>query len=239
MKSYSVTFTLPANVLPTLLGRRGSNIAKLRAENNIKIDIFENEKGGDASCSILGDLDACEVVKEMIMSQVEEISSKTEEYLKIPHHLHRVLIGRSGSQIKEIIDSFGGADKVQIRFPKSGIDSDLDLVTVICSPEIHASVKETLYSILLNTVGESFGILSFESAAFKESFAIPKSEIGYISGRNKQQLYDLMKKYGVTINIKAETKAECFLDILGNDGKENSIKECIKEIKVSFPFIIE
>lgn len=129
--------------------------------------------------------------------------------MRIPHYLHRALIGSSGIGIKKIIAHFGGPDKIKIQFPHSHDESDSDSVFI----QANRSSIESMIKVMEGIVAAVYlghGVdaldlnnLSADMTEFvDEEFYIPRSEVSRLLDRGGKVLLELESKYSVKVWIE-------------------------------------
>jgi transcription antitermination factor NusA-like protein len=214
--------------LSVVVGRRGSKIREIREKHAIKIDVVESIDN-IVNLTLNGDRIECLLAKNEIIQLSNDHSDLESCQINVPNYLHRFLIGPSGSIINEIVNNLGGPHKIQVKFPKSPDNGDLILIHA--NNEISELVKVALYKSLEESCGETKGCLEIDKASIKEDIAISKSELSFISGRQKQNFVQMMKSYNVTIRIE-ELENVTMLYVLGNEGMQSNVSSCLQEIKV-------
>lgn len=158
----------------------------------------------------------------------------------VPHYLHRYLIGPSGSVIRDIVERFGGVQKVDIKFPKTGIDTreSMNTVTISINGEhldsLLACFDETIVDALGADHESVFECISREGeGCVSERFLIGKSDAEFVVGRNGEVLVDMLRKHGVTVWATPQGKDTELLVVGGADMTKN-VSLCKKELLVFF-----
>jgi len=109
-------FTYPPQLTAQLIGTKGANINKLRAEFGVGIDLKEGQG------EIKGIQVAVDATKRKLDSQIKEHLDKAIEHLKIPQEFHSTIIGSGGGSVRKLETRYS----VRIMFPKSGREKDAD-----------------------------------------------------------------------------------------------------------------
>jgi predicted PilT family ATPase len=205
LNSFEKMFMVPQQALSQIVGRGGSNMVRIGQKHNVKID-FGVENDGLVECILRGPEEGCEAAQEMIMEIVKNVQDTIDLVVQIPIQLHRMIIGPSGSHIKEFINHFG-MDNVRANFPKGGLSSkeNYNAVTFTANESLHEEIKtkleESIASLLKST--KFPGIITPDVANTKAEVTIPKEDVNFVCGKSFETLVDLMKKYGVSIWLKS------------------------------------
>ncbi|KAL1920163.1 uncharacterized protein VTP21DRAFT_1309 [Calcarisporiella thermophila] len=189
----TTTLTVPARILPHVVGRSGSRINEIKDATNTRIDIVRKSEDEDASETVQifvqGSEKNLEEVRRQIMAIVEEQESLVTESLHIDPIFHKHLIGPGGNRIRDIVAKCGGdADRSAntVKFPRAGSQSD---EVVLKGPrEVVNRVREEIERIV-------------EEQRRKVTipvYIVPSEHAGII-GRNGQNLRELQARHNVDV----------------------------------------
>lgn len=113
-------FSYPPQLTAQLIGTKGANVNKLRAELGVGIDLKEGQG------EIKGIQVAVNAAKRKLDSQIKEHLDRAIERLKIPQEFHSTIIGSGGGSVRKLETRYG----VRIMFPRSGREKDADSADV-------------------------------------------------------------------------------------------------------------
>jgi len=142
-RSFAVRVSVNPEYHPKIIGRRGANIMKMRADYGVNIQLPKPGTGDEQDViTITGYEDKAEEAKQAILAIVNEYESMVRDDVEIDHRIHSYIIGRRGAEIKKIQQKFN----VELKLPKDG-DSNPDLVTIMGDEEGVADCKDHLLNI--------------------------------------------------------------------------------------------
>jgi len=142
-RSFVVRVSVNPEYHPKIIGRRGANIMKMRADFGVNIQLPKPGTGEEQDViTITGYEGKAEEAKQAILAIVNEYESMIREDVEIDHRIHSYIIGRRGAEIKKIQQKFN----VELKLPKDG-DANPDLVTIMGDEEGVADCKDHLLNI--------------------------------------------------------------------------------------------
>jgi polyribonucleotide nucleotidyltransferase len=127
-----------------LIGRDGSTINKIKSESGVQITMPANDGVSDL-IRIEGPPAGVATAKAALEAILKKLADSKAIDLIVEQRFHSQLIGHKGTNIKEIVEKFGG---ISINFPDSGKTSDIitlrgDKKNVdLCEKHIKAEVKK-------------------------------------------------------------------------------------------------
>jgi transcription antitermination factor NusA-like protein len=239
LNSFEVSFSVPQQALSQIVGRGGSNMSKMSQKHDVKID-FGVEKDGRVDCFLQGSEEACQTVKELILSIAKDVEDTLDLVIKVPLQLHRLIIGPSGNRIKEVLDSFG-SEKVRATFPKGGLNSkdDFNAIVFTANESIHNEIKEKLAECITTLIDSTTypGIVEPHNAAHSAEVAIFRDDIAFVCGKSFELLVELMKKYNVTPWILKQAPNQMIIRLCGMKTSSKQVELAKNEIMVSMRLI--
>ncbi|KAJ3291754.1 hypothetical protein HK104_005822 [Borealophlyctis nickersoniae] len=267
LHSFVVTFDLPKATLPHVVGRAGSKIMKLKEVYDVRIDFRDKEEGeamegAEVECTIEGTKDDCMEVKKSICETVDDMVGVVAYFkpfpartligmsdqvntetvtLQIPSYLHKNIIGPAGSNVRKVVEQFGGQDKVKIQFPKPNVDpqNTMDTVTIKANRKILPDIRREIEMLVSEALGggdvaagELISAGDDSLNIVEEIISIPKSDVARVVGRGGEGLKEVMKKSGVTIWVLDQEDEEnrVKVRIVGRQGKEEGIASAKADI---------
>ncbi|KAJ3109827.1 hypothetical protein HDU97_000057 [Phlyctochytrium planicorne] len=241
LKSFVLTFEIPKNVLPHIVGSQGARINKLKDECGIRVDFDDIEDNTTEVKVVLeGSRAGCLDAQKKIQEAVDDLVNVGNVDLPIPSYLHKDIIGPSGSRIKTVIDSFGGPEKVKVQFPPRGDGAipgvDPNIVTLKAHTRDIAKLRKAIEKLAAEVIGTEEKPISLinESEAIAESETqIPKSEISRIMGKGGDHIKDLIRKYHVNIWVTGEEEEgiDVTVRVVAKKSDEANVKKVIDEVK--------
>ena len=108
-RGHTMSFDFPQKYANFLIGKRGENIAKLRDEFDVEIQV------NDGKVEIKGPKAKAEGAKSRILSLAKRLEDETTHIIKIKPQYHREMIGAKGSQVNRLQDRYN----VRVQFPRS------------------------------------------------------------------------------------------------------------------------
>jgi len=140
--NHQIKVTIFKQLLKHVIGKNGTNINKIRAETDVRIDMKTSDAEGLDEITITGKKENCEKAKARIESIQNELANITEVEIIIPAKYHKSIIGQNGKLIRSISEECGGAI---IKFPQA--DKKSDKVSIRGLKEDVAKAKKSLIEL--------------------------------------------------------------------------------------------
>jgi polyribonucleotide nucleotidyltransferase len=138
--------------------------------------------------------------------------------MSVPVHLHRQIIGPSGTTVKKLIEEFGGPEKVNIQFPKStgSMSSSSDVITIKAHvglvPKIRAGIDRILNDFLsigpTSAATQSLAFSKLADSSIEVLVTVPNRDMGRIAGKGGDGLNEFMRKYSVGLWVLDDDGSE-------------------------------
>ncbi|KAH6579078.1 hypothetical protein BASA61_010491 [Batrachochytrium salamandrivorans] len=246
LRSFRLVLTFPRSALPHVVGRGGSRLAKLKEDLDARVDLNDDYDADLVECVIVGLQSECTVLKSRIESAIDKLINIGTVWVAIPSYLHRHIIGPSGSTIRNLIDATGGADQVKVNFPKQGDGTDENMVTVTAHSTAVDQVVDQLKQLVVQVVSTGGNgqadltkaeasrfteLHTLDNAVVVEKLLVPKSDISYVLGRNRDDLLGLMRKHGVTLWVVDDGASGLQIHIAGGAGTEKQVHQCLLDMQ--------
>ncbi|KAG2417587.1 hypothetical protein HFD88_008806 [Aspergillus terreus] len=110
--SYSATVSVAQSQIPSLIGQRGREMDKLRADTGAQIDVPSANDAPDASgrveIKIKGTKKEVEEAKKILQQRSKEFDSIVTKTIDVDKKHHKSLIGGGGANIRKIVADAGG-----------------------------------------------------------------------------------------------------------------------------------
>ena len=108
-RGHTMSFEFPQKYANVLIGKKGENVAKLREEFDVDIQVK------DGKVEIKGPKAKAEVAKSKILALAKKLEDEITYVLKIKPQYHREMIGAKGSQVNRLQNRYN----VRVQFPRS------------------------------------------------------------------------------------------------------------------------
>ncbi|KAI1912461.1 hypothetical protein LOZ61_003291 [Ophidiomyces ophidiicola] len=124
--SFSGTVSVAQSQVPSLIGQRGREMDKLRAETGAQIDVPSINDATDASgrveIKIKGTKKQVEDARKLLLQRAKEFDETVTKSISVDKKHHKALIGGGGANIRKIIIECGGPDDGtaarMVKFPR-------------------------------------------------------------------------------------------------------------------------
>ncbi|KAG8181791.1 hypothetical protein JTE90_000083 [Oedothorax gibbosus] len=125
LKSFKVTFDVDPVHHPKIIGRAGANVNKIRKDFDVNINCPDRDLESESAVTIIGYEKNVLEAQEHILKLVQEQENMYKEEVTIDNRIHSRIIGSRGRNVRQIMDQY----KVDIRFPRSGEDPDIVIIS--------------------------------------------------------------------------------------------------------------
>lgn len=226
---FSTSVNVPAFVLSRIIGKGGANLKALKDEFGVSIDVADNSKDLDktdklvnSEITIKGLKRNVEAAKAKLSALAKKLADDTLVRLRIEKQYHKRIIGPSFSSINRLQEKYN----VAIRFPSenssnfSDAPKSQDEVTIRGLSRNVAKAQEELMQLY-----------HFEKEnGFKSTVQIPKAAIGFVIGKNGENIKDISDATGAEIVFRDRNEDSEFaeVDIIGSKA---GLKEATQKLQ--------
>jgi len=205
-----------------IIGKAGSNIARIKNETGTSINIPPDTEKSDI-IRIEGSPEGVLAAKEEIMAMASKMDNEKTKDIIIEQRFHKNIIGQKGEKVREIREKFG---EVQISFPDAGKKSD---VVSLRGPKDEV---DKCFAFLKNLAAD------LVASNYKVEVPIFKRFHGNIIGRNGATIKKIKEDTGTTIEIPTETSASDVIVIIGFKEKCEEARDRIQAIQSELANIV-
>ena len=147
----------------------------------------------------------------------------------VPHCLHGLLLGPSGSRVKKLIDENGGANKVRINLLRS--KEEKDYIAIKAHSDSVPSIKKAVNELIASLTGFDS---SFDGEYVQDSIKISRADISRVTGRGNESLKEMQTKFGVFVTLGDSTGDEVSVEMLAPKGTSVDFESVKQDVLVSF-----
>lgn len=227
---YSTSATVPAFILPRLIGKGGSNVKEIVDEFGVEINVSEegknidkNDKLATVEIQIKGLKRNAEAAKAKVVASAKKLADNTVVRLRIENQYHKRISGPSFSSINRLQKKYN----VFIVFPSDNSNTSSENAPhnqdeiVIRGPSRNVAKAQEELTQLYQFEKEN---------GFKSSLKIPKAAIGRVIGKNGDNMRDISDATGVEILFRERKEENEFaeVDIIGS---KSGLKEATEKIQ--------
>lgn len=199
-----VNMNAPAWLHKYLIGKKGENINRLRENfQDAFVEFVDN------TIRLDGPKDSIEAVRQMLQTEIDQITSKTvcvELIADVSHHPH--IIGKNGSNVNRLKQELN----VKIHIP-SAEEENAQVITIEGDPEGVKKAKKELEEMIRKLKNETAKELKCESRLH-----------GQIIGQGGEKINEMRNKFNqVNITVPSATK---HLDVITIRGDKRDVDQC-------------
>lgn len=230
--SYEASVTVARSQIPSLIGRSGSEIEKLRLETGARIDLPKPSSTDDAServvINIRGSKQAVEKAKAEIQKRSKAFDDIVTRKIEIDQKHHQILIGphgefasrlsvaftdfEVGSNLQRIIQDAGAPSAEAVQFPKKGAESNTVTITA------PTQVADKLVTLLQAVAAE-------KADEVTESVDVPVDKHRLLVGPGGETRRALESEYKVRVNVPRQNSGNTTVKITGGSSNVEKAKE--------------
>ncbi|EXJ89375.1 hypothetical protein A1O3_02442 [Capronia epimyces CBS 606.96] len=219
--SHTATVSVAQEQIASLIGKRGQEMEKLRAETGAQIDIPKPDGSDRVTILVKGTKQQVEKARQELQKRSKAFDNIVTRNLNIDRKHHRALIGTGGANIQSIVAKAGGTgtSAEHVRFPRHGDESDTLVVKGT------ADVVDKIVAALENFVEERENQIT-------EIVDVPVTQHRELVGPNGSTRKKLEGDFGVTLNVPRQGSGETGVKIAGRPENVQKAKEHIQKITI-------
>ncbi|KIX93397.1 uncharacterized protein Z520_10816 [Fonsecaea multimorphosa CBS 102226] len=215
--SHSATVSVAQGQIASLIGRRGQEMEKLRADTGAQIDIPKADGSDRVTIQIKGTKQQVEKAKQELEKRAKAYDNIVSRTLKVDRKHHPALIGAGGSHIQNLVAKAGGTgtSAEHVRFPRQGDESDE--LTVRGTADV---VEKILAAI------QAF--VDTRENSTTETIDVPISQHRALIGPNGSIRKKLEEEFDVTLNVPRVGTGLTGVTITGRPENVSKAKERVQ-----------
>lgn len=223
--SNSAVVSVAQSQIPALIGQRGREMDKLRAETGAQIDVPSAQDAPDASgrveIKIKGTKKQVEEAKKILEQRAKEFDSIVTKSIEVDKKHHKALIGGGGANIRRIIVEAGGPDDSSasriVKFPRA--ESDEKVIKL----EGNGAVVEKIAAAIDAFVKE-------REDQVTTTLDVPQAQHRLLIGRGGDIRRNLESKFNISIDIPRQGSGRTDVKIKGSSTAVEEAKAHIEEL---------
>ncbi|PGH00934.1 hypothetical protein AJ80_09096 [Polytolypa hystricis UAMH7299] len=223
--SHSAFVSVAQSQVPSLIGQRGREMDKLRAETGAQIDVPGANDAPDAAgrvqIKIKGTKKQVEDAKKLLLQRAKEFDETVVKTINIDKKHHKALIGGGGANIRKIVAEASGADDSSaartVRFPRS--ESDDTAIRL----EGKGDVVDKIIAAIESFVEE-------KDNQVVVTIDIPQPQHRLLIGRGGETRRNLESQFNVNLDVPKQGSNRTDIKIKGATSAVEAAKEHIQSI---------
>ncbi|EED23359.1 RNA binding effector protein Scp160, putative [Talaromyces stipitatus ATCC 10500] len=223
--SHSAVVSVAQSQIPALIGQRGREMDKLRADTGAQIDVPSAQDVPDASgrveIKIKGTKKQVEEAKKVLEQRAKEFDSIVTKTIEVDKKHHKALIGGGGANIRRIIVEAGGPDDSTasriVKFPRA--ESDDKIIKL----EGNGAVVEKIAAAIDAFVKEREDQVTV-------TLDVPQTQHRLLIGRGGDIRRNLESKFNISIDIPRQGSERTDVKIKGASTAVEEAKAHIEEL---------
>ncbi|KAJ5460778.1 uncharacterized protein N7458_002330 [Penicillium daleae] len=194
--SHSATISVAQSQVASLIGQRGREMDKLRADTGAQIDVPSANDAPDASgrvqIRVKGTKQQVAEAKKVLQQRASEFDATVTKTINVDKKYHKALIGGGGANIRKIVADAGGPSDGSaarmVRFPRP--DSTESTIRL----EGNGKIVDSIISAIEEFVKEREDQVS-------ETLDVPTAQHRMLIGRGGETRRGIESKFNVTLDI--------------------------------------
>ncbi|EAW11303.1 putative RNA binding effector protein Scp160 [Aspergillus clavatus NRRL 1] len=220
--SHSATVSVAQSQIPSLIGQRGREMDKLRADTGAQIDVpganDAPDDSGRVQIKIKGTKQQVEEAKKILQQRSSEFDAIVTKTIDVDKKYHKALIGGGGANIRKIVaeaggPTDGGASRI-VRFPRpESTESTIKL-------EGNGKVVENIIAAIEAFVKEREDQVSI-------TVEVPPVQHRLLIGRGGETRRGIESQFNVTMDIPKQGSGRSDIKLKGPSDAVEGAKEHI------------
>ncbi|KAK2871857.1 hypothetical protein FQN49_002756 [Arthroderma sp. PD_2] len=222
--SHSAVVSVARDQIPSLIGQRGREMDKFRAETGAQIDIPGPEVGdADARVEIRvkGTKKQVEDAKKLLLARARDFDETVTRSIDVEKKHHKALIGGGGANIRKLIVECGGPDDNTasriVKFPRAESEETA----------IKLEGKEAVVTNLINAIEE---FVRQKEDQVTASLDIPQAQHRLLIGRGGDTRRQLEAQFNVILDVPKQGSTRTDVKIKGPSASVEEAKTHIQSM---------
>ncbi|KAJ5785044.1 uncharacterized protein N7503_010256 [Penicillium pulvis] len=221
--SNSATISVAQSQVASLIGQRGREMDKLRADTGAQIDVPAANDAPDASgrvqIRVKGTKQQVAEAKKILQQRATDFDATVTKSIEVEKKYHKALIGGGGANIRKIVVDAGGPSDGSaarmVRFPKP--DSTESTIRL----EGNGKIVDSIIAAIEEFVKERADQVS-------ETVDVPTAQHRLLIGRGGDTRRGIESKFNVTLDIPKQGSGRTDVKLKGASGAVAEAKEHIQ-----------
>ncbi|PWY68118.1 KH domain-containing protein [Aspergillus sclerotioniger CBS 115572] len=223
--SYAASVSVAQAQIPSLIGQRGREMDKLRADTGAQIDVpgvnDAPDDSGRVQIKIRGTKQQVEEAKKILLQRSSEFDSIVTKTIDVDKKYHKSLIGSGGANIRKIVADAGGptdgSASRMVKFPRpESTDSTIKL-------EGNGQVVDKIVAAIQDFVKEREDQVSV-------TVEVPPSQHRLLIGRGGETRRGIESKFNITLDIPKQGSGRSDIKLKGPTTAVADAKEHIQSM---------
>ncbi|KAJ5125904.1 K Homology domain type 1 [Penicillium atrosanguineum] len=221
--SHSATISVAQNQIASLIGQRGREMDKLRADTGAQIDVPSANDAPDASgrvqIRVKGTKQQVAEAKKVLEQRATEFDATVTKSIEVDKKYHKALIGGGGANIRKIVTDAGGPNDGSaarmVRFPRP--DSTESTIRL----EGNGKIVDSIIAAIEEFVKE-------REDQVTEVLEVPTAQHRMLIGRGGDTRRGIESKFSVTLDIPKQGSGRTDVKLKGPSNAVAEAKEHIQ-----------
>ncbi|OJJ45505.1 hypothetical protein ASPZODRAFT_153153 [Penicilliopsis zonata CBS 506.65] len=208
--SHAATVSVAQSQIPSLIGQRGREMDKLRADTGAQIDVPGANDPSDASgrvqIKIKGTKKQVEEAKKILQQRSSEFDATVTKTIDIDKKYHKALIGAGGSNIRKIVADAGGpsdgAAARTVKFPRP--ESSESTIRLEGSSQVVANIEAAIEAFVREREDQT--VVTLE---------VPQPQHRLLIGRGGDTRRGIESQFNVSLDIPKQGSGRADVKIKG------------------------
>ncbi|KAJ5928968.1 K Homology domain type 1 [Penicillium verhagenii] len=221
--SHSANISVAQSQVASLIGQRGREMDKVRADTGAQIDVPAANDAADASgrvqIRVKGTKQQVAEAKKILQQRATDFDATVTKSIEVEKKYHKALIGGGGANIRKIVIDAGGPSDGSaarmVRFPKA--DSTESTIRL----EGDGKIVDSIIAAIEEFVKERADQVS-------ETLDVPTAQHRLLIGRGGDTRRGIESKFNVTLDIPKQGSGRTDVKLKGASGAVAEAKEHIQ-----------
>ncbi|KAJ5411286.1 uncharacterized protein N7487_005645 [Penicillium crustosum] len=222
---HSASISVAQSQVASLIGQRGREMDKLRADTGAQIDVPNANDAPDASgrveIRVKGTKQQVAEAKKILQQRASEFDATVTKTIEVEKKYHKALIGGGGANIRKIVTEAGGptdgSAARMVRFPRpESTESTIRL-------EGNGKIVESIIAAIEEFVKE-------RQDQVTEIIDVPTAQHRMLIGRGGDTRRGIESKFNVTLDIPKQGSGRTDVKLKGPSSAVESAKEHLQSM---------
>ncbi|OJD11901.1 hypothetical protein AJ78_07421 [Emergomyces pasteurianus Ep9510] len=223
--SYADSVSVAQSQIPSLIGQRGREMDRLRADTGAQIDVPSAndipDDAGRVAIRLKGTKKQVADAKKLLLQRAQEFDSTIVKTIDVDKKYHKALIGGGGATIRKIVNDAGGPSDANasrmVKFPPAASDDTV----------IRLEGNSAIITKIVTAINE---FVREKNDQVITSIDVPQAQHRILIGRAGETRRNMENRFKITLDVPKQGSGRTDVKIKGSSAAVEEAKAHIQSL---------